>query len=154
MPRRRRSQNPDGAEKIRNSAKRQKSENESQIKGTVDKISGSARARARSRSSLTEEEWTIGLPLPASLIPSGFLPSSQFQPQSVKELHGHERADAIRSWRLSEYKSRPPFARLLCLDKKHSEKLLAAYLGFNTVPQLHYFAYVQGMKLLSLFEAL
>lgn len=39
-----------------------------------------------------------------------------------------------------ENESRPRLARLLKLDKlQENKKALAAYVGFNMIPQLHYF---------------
>lgn len=98
MPCKRRSQSP--ADAAENLAKRQKSEGESEGKTNVE--SRPVSSEATSRSSLTGEEWTIGSPLPARIMPSPFLPSARFQSQAVKQLDEDEKLAAARSWRLSE----------------------------------------------------
>lgn len=128
------------------SAKRQNTESKSKVKANVKPRPSSAEAAPGP--SLTKEEWVAGLPLPASRIPSGFLPSSKFQPQAVTALSDDCKAEAVKEWILLEYKSRPRFARLLRLEMlQKNDKLLAAYLGFNTVPQLYYFVHFQGKDL-------
>lgn len=103
MPRRRRPQSPADAAEIQNLAKKQKSEKESEVKTNAEPrpVSSEATSRA-SLPQLPQKEWTIGSPLPASIIPSQFLPSSRFQPQAVKELDGDKKLAALRSWKLSE----------------------------------------------------
>ncbi|KAM0487054.1 hypothetical protein ACHAPX_000322 [Trichoderma viride] len=100
MPRKRPPQSPAEAAEIQNLAKRQKNENESEVKTNVEPRPVSS--EATSRPSLTGKEWTIGSPLPALIIPSLFLPSSRFQPQAVKMLDEDKKLAAVRSWRLSE----------------------------------------------------
>lgn len=150
MPRKRRSQSPAEAAEVQNLAKRQQSESEGSIKANVESRPGSV--RVPSRISLAWGEWTVGLPLPASLVPPEFIPSSQFQPQAAMPLDDDEKKGAIEEWISSEYKSRPRFARLLYLEwlEEGNDELLAAYLGFNTVPQLYYFMHFQGEELLLL----
>ncbi|KAM0258612.1 hypothetical protein ACHAQJ_003783 [Trichoderma viride] len=98
-----------------------------------------------------QEKWTIGLPLPTSLIPPGFIPNPHFQPQIAIALPDGLMVKAITTWESKECKSRPRFARLLhteWLQKKR--KLLAAYLGFNTVSELYYFVDFEEIGFISL----
>jgi hypothetical protein len=150
MPRKRRAASPSNAVEIPNLVKRQKSENESEAK--IDAGSRPASSETTSSPSHTRVRWTIGSPLPTRVIPSSFQPgSSQFQAQAIEKLDKDKELAAVRRWILS--KSRPPFARLLCSEKlQKDDKLLAAYLGFNTVPGFYYFAYFDGRKLLLLIK--
>lgn len=100
MPRKRRPQSPAEAAEIANVPKRQKSENKSEAKTKAD--SRPVSSEATYRASLAREEWTIGSPLPASIIPLQFLPSSRFQPQAGKKLDGDKQLAAVSSWKLSE----------------------------------------------------
>lgn len=147
MPPKRRPQSPAETANIQNLAKRQKSENGNEVGTGVETKLGSAITTPSP--SLINEEWSIGLPLPASRIPLGFLPSTKTQVQVVTELSDDRKAEAIKEWMASEYKFRPRFSRLLCLETlQENNKLLAAYLGFDTVPQLYYFVHFQGKEFL------
>ncbi|UKZ66444.1 uncharacterized protein TrAtP1_007618 [Trichoderma atroviride] len=60
-------------------------------------------------------------------------------------LDDDEKECAVKEWISTAYESRPRFARLLSLEwlEEGNDELLAAYLGFNTVPHLYYFMHFQ-----------
>lgn len=153
-PRWKRSQSPTETAELHNSPKRQKRQNESKAKTDIEAVASSAKSEkgaegSENRPFLIKSEWEIGLPFPISQIPLGFVPSLCFQPQIPTALPEGLMTEAVRNWSLSEYKTRPQFARLLLTETLPSnQQLLAAYLGFNTVRELYFFVDFEGKHLL------
>jgi hypothetical protein len=152
MPRTKRTKSPAESARLQNPPKRQKQANQSDINTHVEAESSGARG-STNEPSINKEEWSVGMPLPVSQIPPGFIFNSHFQPQIATALSDDDMARAIKHWKSRENKSRPRFARLLRSQRlaSASMRFVTAYLGFNTKSELLFFIDFEGKRLLPPF---
>ncbi|QYT06075.1 hypothetical protein H0G86_012942 [Trichoderma simmonsii] len=89
---------------------------------------------------ITKEQWLSGYPVPKSQLPEGMAINDDFHAPKMAALSITELASAVKKWQ-EGHKSRPQYAHLLRFETLQSNRrLLAGYLGFDTVPELLHFA--------------
>ncbi|KAL6872940.1 hypothetical protein J3F83DRAFT_772210 [Trichoderma novae-zelandiae] len=140
-------------------AKRQRGENrstapKSTTTTTVVQVEQNSRASdirsRRDRPILHTAEWTLGTPLPPDQLPVDVRVSGRFTPQETTQVSDDLVKAAHLNWALAEGKTRPRFARLLFAETVQSNaRLLAAYLGFDTVTELYIFVDFEVPKVLT-----
>ncbi|PNP56079.1 hypothetical protein THARTR1_03604 [Trichoderma harzianum] len=93
---------------------------------------------ANSRS-ITKEEWLAGYPVPKTQLPEGMAINEDFHHLKTVALSQTALASAVKKWH-EGHKNRPRYARLLKFETlQNNKKLMAGYLGFDTVPELLHF---------------
>ncbi|EHK18140.1 uncharacterized protein TRIVIDRAFT_67348 [Trichoderma virens Gv29-8] len=98
------------------------------------------------------EEWSIGEPIPAALIPPNYVPSLQFRAQIPTTVPEGLMKEAVDNWLSSECKTRPKFSHLLFSESLQINlRFLAGYLGFNTSREFHVFVDFEVPKTIKQF---
>lgn len=88
---------------------------------------------------ITKEQWLAGYPVPKSQLPEGMKIIKDFHTSKTAALNQTDLANAVKKWR-EGHKNRPQYARLLKFETlQNNKRLMAGYLGFDTVPELLHF---------------
>ncbi|PKK43047.1 hypothetical protein CI102_13080, partial [Trichoderma harzianum] len=85
-------------------------------------------------------QWLAGYPVPKTQLPEGMTINEDFHAPKTVALSKLDLATAVKKWQ-EGHKNRPRYAHLLKFENvQNNKKLMAGYLGFDTLPELLHFA--------------